>query len=64
VDRGLISLDSDDEVRKWLPEIESLAILKGYDPEGREVLAKPTRTITLRMLMSHSAGESHSGPQR
>jgi CubicO group peptidase (beta-lactamase class C family) len=64
VDRGLVSLDSEEDVRKLLPEIGSLAILKGYNPEDKPVLVKPTRTVTLRMLMSHSAGGLSSCPQR
>jgi CubicO group peptidase (beta-lactamase class C family) len=56
VDRGVISLDSEEDVVKYLPELGDLPILKGYEADGKPILEKATKRITLRMLLSHQAG--------
>ncbi|WWC92598.1 uncharacterized protein L201_007557 [Kwoniella dendrophila CBS 6074] len=56
VDQKLVSLDSTDDIKKFLPEIDELEVLKGYDENDKPILEKPTNKVTLRMLMSHSAG--------
>jgi methyl acetate hydrolase len=57
VERGLTSLDSHSEISKHLPELVKLPLLQGYDRDGKAILEKPKNRITLRMLMSHTAGE-------
>jgi CubicO group peptidase (beta-lactamase class C family) len=57
VEQGLVSLDSPDDVAKHLPELVKLPLLKGYDDDGKAILVEPKNKITLRMLMSHTAGE-------
>lgn len=57
MDQGLVSLDSVDDVAKHLPEIADIPLIKGYDSDGQAILEKPKNKVTLRMLMSHSAGE-------
>lgn len=57
VDRGLVKLDSEADVEKHLPEIGQLQLLTGYGDDGQPTFKKPENKVTLRMLMSHSAGE-------
>lgn len=57
VDRGVVTLDDPEDVAKYLPELVSLPLLKGYDENDQAILVKPERKVTLRMLMSHTAGE-------
>jgi hypothetical protein len=59
VDQGLVSLDSEEDIRKHLPELANLQVLNGYegDDGSKPIFGKQERGITLRMLMSHTAGE-------
>jgi len=59
VDRGEVSLDLKDDVAKHLPELIKLPLLKGYDSDDKPILEKLKNKPTLRMLLSHSAGESY-----
>ena len=45
VERGLLELDMD--VRTVLEELKGLAIIAGFDNEGKPVLKKSTKTLTL-----------------
>ncbi|WWC66068.1 uncharacterized protein I303_108690 [Kwoniella dejecticola CBS 10117] len=56
IDQKLISLDSSEDIEKYLPEISELKVLKGYDGDDKAILEDPKHKVTLRMLMSHSAG--------
>lgn len=56
VDRGLVDLDSEDDVAKYLPEIAQLPVITGYDDDGKPKLQKAEKKVTLRQLLSHSAG--------
>ena len=58
VDQGLVNLDSEEDVEKYLPEIKTLPVLRGYDDEGKAILGEATKKVTLRQLLSHSAGKS------
>lgn len=55
-DRGLVSLDSPEDVEKHLPELSTLGVLLGYDVKGAPLVIPPEQKITLRMLLSHTAG--------
>jgi methyl acetate hydrolase len=57
VDRGVLTLDDPAIVTKYLPELKDLEILDGYDGD-KPILRKAKKQITLRMLMSHTAGEN------
>jgi len=58
VERGLLDLDAD--VTPILPEVKAMDLLTGFDPEtGKPLLQKPTQTLTLRMLLTHSSGMSY-----
>ena len=54
VEEGALSLD--DEARRYLPEIAQCQVLTGFDAAGQPQLRPPTRQITLRHLMLHTAG--------
>ena len=58
VDRGLVDLDSEDDVAKYLPEIAQLPVITGYEDDGKPKLQKAEKKVTLRQLLSHSAGTS------
>lgn len=53
VEKGLIGLD--DDLSKWLPEMTSIPILS----EGK--LIEPKKPITLRHLLTHTAGFGYKG---
>jgi methyl acetate hydrolase len=54
VEEGALSLD--DEAQRYLPEIAQCQVLTGFDAAGQPQLRPPTRQITLRHLMLHTAG--------
>ncbi|CAD6445474.1 a02f840e-cae5-46a1-89d8-4bef08193b57 [Sclerotinia trifoliorum] len=54
VSRGQLSLDED--VSGILPELKDLEILEGFDDNGAPKLAKATKYITLRHLLTHTSG--------
>lgn len=58
VDQGLVSLDSEEDIEKHLPELGQSELLKGYSDDGKPILEKATKKNTLRYLMSHQAGKS------
>jgi methyl acetate hydrolase len=54
VEEGLIDLA--DEAGRYLPEIDELQVLDGFDAAGQPKLRAPNRKITLRDLMLHTSG--------
>ncbi|KAK0319753.1 hypothetical protein LTR82_009088 [Friedmanniomyces endolithicus] len=58
-DRGLFSLD--DDVCSKLPELANQPILKGFDDNNQPILVKRKNGITLRQLLTHSAGAAYDG---
>ncbi|MDM0065015.1 serine hydrolase domain-containing protein [Variovorax sp. J31P207] len=56
-ERGLLDLDA--PAARVLPAIGELGVLTGFDAEGRPLTRPPKRPITLRHLLSHSAGCSY-----
>lgn len=60
VDKGLLSLDSPDDVDKYCPELANIPILQSVsETEGVKLVPK-TKRITLRMLLAHTAGFGYS----
>ena len=57
-EKGVISLDNPEDVNKWLPELKNYLLLsKDTELEnGRYVLKPKTKPITLRQMLTHSAG--------
>ncbi|KAJ5590570.1 hypothetical protein N7450_004542 [Penicillium hetheringtonii] len=58
VEKGLINLDDASSLEAILPELKSVQVLSGKD--GNFDLAPKCRGISLRMLLSHTAGFTYS----
>jgi methyl acetate hydrolase len=54
VEQGKLSLD--DPIGKLLPDLASPQVLEGFDAQGEPILRPARRPITLRLLMTHTAG--------
>src|SRR5687768_12765378 len=57
VERGKLSLDS--PAREVAPGVAKAQVLEGFDAGGRPRLRAPKRSITLRHLLTHTAGYSY-----
>lgn len=49
-------LDLDAPAKTYVPEIGTLKVIEGFDASGAPQLREPRRDVTVRMLMTHSAG--------
>lgn len=58
VEQGKLDLDS--PISKWLPDAADLQVLDGVDDSGQPILRAPSREITLRDLMTHTAGTAYT----
>ncbi|KAG5914268.1 hypothetical protein E4U53_004687, partial [Claviceps sorghi] len=54
VERGTLGLDAD--ARPLVPELRDAVILRGFDERGRPLCEPNARPITLRQLLTHTAG--------
>ena len=54
VEQGQLSLDGD--IGAVVPELEGVQVLEGFDDAGKPRLRAPKRAITLRHLLTHTAG--------
>ncbi len=54
VEQGKLELDA--PARNWLPELADVQVLEGFDGSGAPVTRAPSRPITLRHLLTHTAG--------
>ena len=52
-------LDLDNPASKWVPDLGSVEVLEGFDAAGKPRTRKPKRPITLRHLLTHTAGFSY-----
>jgi CubicO group peptidase (beta-lactamase class C family) len=57
VERGKLSLER--PASEVVPELAAARVLEGFDPAGRPRLRAPARPITLRHLLTHTAGFSY-----
>lgn len=60
VEKGLLSLDSEEDVTKYAPELQNIPILKEVTKDGEFVLVPKKNKITLRKLLTHTAGFGYS----
>lgn len=58
VEKGLIGLDDADKVEELVPELRDVKLIKKVD--GKLTLVEKTKRITLRMLLTHTAGFSYT----
>ncbi|KAM0270073.1 hypothetical protein ACHAQH_009531 [Verticillium albo-atrum] len=54
VEQGGVGLD--DDVRRLVPRLNKMQILKGFDDAGNPKLENNSNPITLRMLLTHTVG--------
>jgi len=57
VERGALQLDA--PAGEVLPELARVQVLEGFDPQGQPRLRPPKSPITLRHLLTHTAGFSY-----
>lgn len=57
VERGLLELDA--PAGQVIPEIDTIGVLDGFEPDGTPRLRPPKRRVTLRDLLTHSSGFSY-----
>ncbi|MFN8634640.1 MAG: serine hydrolase domain-containing protein [Chloroflexota bacterium] len=58
VERG--NLDLDAPIGEILPELAAPRVLEGFDPAGVPILRRARRPITLRLLLTHTAGFTYN----
>lgn len=56
VEQGKLKLDDGELAESLIPELKNARILKGFDEHSKPILVEKTKKITLRQLLSHTAG--------
>ena len=54
VEQGLIDLDT--PINAYLPDLEHLKVLNGFDDDGKAMLSSPKSSPTTRQLLTHTSG--------
>lgn len=57
VEQGKLNLDT--PAGQWVPMLEEVQVLEGWSADGQPKLRPPARPITLRHLLTHTAGFSY-----
>lgn len=52
-------LDLDGPASQWVPQLSEVKVLEGWDAAGKPKLRPPIRPITLRHLLTHTAGYAY-----
>ncbi|KAL8870563.1 MAG: hypothetical protein Q9174_003422, partial [Haloplaca sp. 1 TL-2023] len=60
VEQDKLDLDDADKVEELCPELAKVRILKSVDENGKAELVEKKNRITMRMLLSHTAGFGYS----
>ncbi|KAL8703032.1 MAG: hypothetical protein Q9201_003808 [Fulgogasparrea decipioides] len=60
VEQGKLNLDDADEVEEICPELKKIRILKNVDEHGKPEFVEKKNRITMRMLLTHTAGFGYS----
>ena len=58
VEQGKLDLES--PISTWIPDAAKLQVLEGFDDKGKPILRPASREITLRHLMTHTAGTAYT----
>src|SRR3954462_9462247 len=58
VEQGKLSLD--EPIGKLLPDLANPQVLEGFDAKGEPKLRPANKAITLRLLMTHTAGFAYN----
>lgn len=57
IEKGKLSLDSHEEVARFLPELANPVLIKDFDAGSKSFsVVKASRTPTLRELLTHTSG--------
>ncbi len=54
IEQGRLELDG--EAGRWLPRLKAMQVLTGFDADGKPQTRAPKRAITVRHLLTHTAG--------
>jgi methyl acetate hydrolase len=54
VERGKLDLES--PASRWLPDLGKIEVLEGFDGTGKPITRAPKRAVTLKHLLTHTAG--------
>jgi methyl acetate hydrolase len=54
VESGKVKLD--DPAANYLPQLEKLEVLHGFDPAGKPIVRPAGKPVTLRQLLTHTSG--------
>jgi CubicO group peptidase (beta-lactamase class C family) len=57
VEQGKLELDA--PASRWVPDLAAVRVLEGFDENGEPRTRAPKRAITLRHLLTHTAGFSY-----
>jgi len=57
VEQGRLQLDA--PARNWVPDVEKLVVLEGWDDNGDPITRAPKKDVTLRHFLTHTSGLSY-----